>query len=129
MCILILHYTSAGLAIIPLKRLHPSHIFGKLIDRSVDEIEPHSHTRGTMDITGRLGIWFWGVQSASGAFTVDSITSSSPAKYTGSNHTGGANALFKASNSWTGSTSEVGGGGKHCNLHRSVAVYAWRRQA
>ena len=62
----------------------------------------HTHTRGTMNITGTINSDEWGERkSCTGAFYETSATQGSPAAGEGNNHGVG----FDASRNWTGSTS------------------------
>lgn len=103
MCILILHYTSAGLAIIPLKRLHPSHIFGQLIDRPVDELPKNV----AIDL-------YTAYTDGNGNFGLTTST----------NYHGKIVLSGKDDNG----TIEYGGGGYRSNMQKSVGIHAWRRQ-
>jgi len=107
------------------------------------EVPAHTHTRGTMDITGTLRADpdnAWCQMSGGGAFTFDT---------TGKRATGGASgstdvntrAVFTASKTWSGATSSYGGGGGHThsqvstttdevsNLPPYLSVYMWKRTA
>lgn len=92
---------------------------------TVNEMPSHSHTRGTMEITGRFpGGKGDGSVTISGAFSRDGNLISG---YMGS---GGANLAkinFTASNSWEGATSEEGGSQSHNNMQPYLAVYMWKR--
>lgn len=73
----------------------------------------HSHTRGTMNITGQITntadrVWF----PTGGASNSALYTSDAKANYTGERYEGGKTSQtlnFNASRSWTGATSENGG--------------------
>lgn len=99
-------------------------------------MQKHSHTRGTMEITGTLGFENSssdaGVDASpygTGAFTSESY----PGTGFGSN-VGGSNWWttkgwkFKASDSWSGSTSEEGTGTSG-NLQPYITCYMWKRTA
>lgn len=99
---------------------------------TVDETPEHTHTRGTMNITGKAAASYeqtGGFQNqASGAFyIVDSLG------YFGWGVSGPDNDNrglgFDASRSWTGETSPVGGGGEHNNMPPYLAVFVWQRTA
>ena len=99
-----------------------------------NEMPKHSHTRGTMEITGyfdtRATNYGRGVLIANGSLfsksnspdTGDSVEQLNPSqtmyRYT-----------FKASNLWSGSTSEVGENQAHNNMPPYLAVYVWKRVA
>ena len=97
----------------------------------------HSHTRGSMNITGQIDAVTGGVVCG-GAFygsslIVDNIQSTTSGK--------NARVLFDASRSWSGSTSSTGshshtvtinstGGGSAMSLMQPyLAVYMWERTA
>lgn len=95
----------------------------------------HTHTRGTMDITGS-----WRIAGDSNNAGVDATGSGSGAisnvqgTGSGSNvaNSGWSCALgfdFKASNNWTGATSSVGSGTAFSNMPPYLAVYVWKRTA
>ena len=71
---------------------------------TTDTTGAHTHTRGTMDITGTIGRFNKTFVTSSGAFSTSENGNSSGETYTG----GGAIASFKASNNWTGATSSNG---------------------
>ena len=90
------------------------------------ETPAHTHTRGTMEITGSYNVYWSTVNSLSGAFYGSSATSN------GSNQGGGSGNYFdgvnfKASNTWTGETSSVGSSQSHNNMPPYLAVYCWKR--
>lgn len=77
-----------------------------------------------------VGSYYWSaLNSPEGAFTGDLPTKNCT-------DTGGNSAnqyydrlVFKASKTWTGKTSSVGGGAAHNNLPPFVRAYCWRRTA
>ena len=116
---------------------------------TVAETPAHTHTRGTMNITGKManvghtagityGIHFNGTDF-SGVFqpcNPDAHATYAIQAYSGAN--GRYNGFdFDASRSWTGATSSVGGGAAHShgntgstsNLPPYKVVYAWERTA
>ena len=94
----------------------------------------HSHTRGTMDITGTLT-----TDDTIGLFSTTNVISSGAFDRgsTSLNRRDGAKSCtfnpktltFKASNNWTGSTSSVGSGTAHNNMPPYVVYYCWERTA
>lgn len=114
---------------------------------TVDETPAHTHTRGTMNITGTWATkWNSAVRgfhnlTCSGAFYRNTDTSK-PGRITSedsnaSNSTTNGYPCFDASRNWTGATSSVGGGAAHnhgstgstSNLPPYKVVYAWERTA
>ena len=96
--------------------------FLKVLIGQCSTVSSHSHTRGTMDITGVVGLPLGGSEY-SGAFFKTFGT------YEGSvNSTGNYKGIvqFKASNNWTGSTS-VEGNGYAYSLN--VSAKMWLRSA
>lgn len=111
------------------------------------QIPSHSHTRGTMEITGEMstvghtpgityGIHFDGT-SFSGALHKGSQAGTTYAiqQYSGGTRTNSIG--FTASKGWTGATSSVGSNASHShgntgsssNLPPYLAVYMWKRTA
>lgn len=102
---------------------------------STANMPAHTHTRGTMDITGS-----WKIKgdsnnagvdapaTATGAFTATNETASGSA-VEGTSWNCGTGFSFTASNSWTGETSSVGSGTAFSNMPPYLAVYVWKRTA
>ena len=114
----------------------------------------HSHSRGSMNITGKRRVWYGGADSNSsaghrsaeygGAFYGDA-TNNMPTSTNASNwyESPGTGFRFDASRKWEGNTSEhtghthssVGGNGSHShgntgstsNIPPYLAVYMWKR--
>ena len=107
---------------------------------NTSQMPKHSHTRGTMNITGWLGLG-WNDQSAptvilnrgwGGAFSgSNSGRGNQYYTYTGSGPHSHYNDQINlnAADGWTGSTSEVGSGSAHSHNIASVDVFAWKRTA
>lgn len=109
---------------------------------TVNEMPSHTHTRGTMDITGQFefepnvatnvsselnAI----VSKPSGAFDITyssciqvQVSASSTPTW---NHDHAI--TFQASNSWTGESSSTGGGQAFSTMPAYITVYMWRRTA
>ena len=93
-----------------------------------DQIPSHTHTRGTMNITGGGGFYenpsVSGLHAPYGAFYLTSAKT-----YVGASASDKDNASleFDASRSWTGETSSVGGNQPHNNIPPYYAVYIWKR--
>ena len=99
---------------------------------TVNETPAHTHTRGTMNITGtfngnQLYDIYNSTASATGAFAIGGASSKKTPGGTGDDSQSGFN--FNASRSWTGVTSSVGGGAAHNNMPPYYAAYIWRRTA
>ena len=73
---------------------------------TTDGAGSHSHTRGTMNITGQFNVThtYGEATKMSGAFTANNVTGTKNASGANSN---GCTISFDASKSWTGSTSEA----------------------
>lgn len=97
-----------------------------------DEVPTHTHTRGTMNITGQFRAdpetgWIR-MRDLSGAFYAGG---GDAGILTGGGSGGSVNtfANFDASRAWTGETSPAGGGGEHNNMPPYLAVFVWQRTA
>lgn len=97
---------------------------------SVEETPAHTHTRGTMEITGYIEVgdhsFKVGLGNGSGALYTDSaVVGATVAGSSGS--TWASDLQFQASRSWTGETSSVGLGEAHNNMPPYLTVYMWKR--
>ena len=105
---------------------------------TVAETPAHTHSRGTMEIIGNFMTRALDhsdnnlILSTSGAFSKTTST------WSGSHDaiqkiakTNGLREItnFKASSSWSGSTSSVGSSGVHNNLQPYITCYIWKRTA
>lgn len=97
---------------------------------STAEMPKHSHTRGTMNITGKI----WGDMirrdnnvSRSGAFELDNTLKGNISSPNGGYSGVSTGIGFNASNNWTGSTSEAGSNSSFNIMNPYRAVYMWKR--
>ena len=107
---------------------------------TIDETPAHTHTRGTMEITGTFradpdNAWCR-ITGESGAFTTDTTAKRATGGAEGSTDVN-TRAVFTASHSWIGETSSVGGSTAHnhgdtssaTNLPPYIVAYIWRKTA
>lgn len=99
---------------------------------TVNETPAHTHTRGTMNITGTvvqnshygMGGFHGSNALGSGAFyRGNKVNCSCSWQNYDDNYALG----FDASKSWTGATSSVGGNASHNNMPPYICAYCWRR--
>lgn len=91
---------------------------------TVAQTPAHTHTRGTMDITGAINC-FDELNTGEGAFYGTSVYSWNPS----GKSQWGLKMNFQASRSWTGATSSVGEGQPHDNMPPYEVAYCWKRTA
>ena len=99
---------------------------------TLSEAPAHTHTRGTMNITGGFAPWSEGTgydnAQEQGAFY--SVASNQYGWGTATGRDADNEYIyFDASRSWTGETSSVGGGAAHNNMPPYLACYVWQRTA
>ncbi len=97
---------------------------------TIEETPAHTHTRGTMNITGTIGSSSAGghFEDFSGAFYSTDAAKRKVANTSSSTYDNITDvAGFEASKSWTGETSSVGSGEAHNNMPPYVTYYCWER--
>ena len=114
---------------------YPAGTVGGEIEHTLiqEESPSHTHDRGTMEITGTIS-WVasgYGANNSTttGCFTNDGYYDNEKG-YQSSNSSNGTlirGLGMKASNSWTGETSSIGGNQPHNNMPPYLAVYIWKR--
>ena len=97
------------------------------------ETPAHTHTRGTMNITGWAQFdpknGYIRIHSVGGAFNRSGSGSQNDGTSSSSNTEQPIRLNLNAADSWTGATSSVGGNGAHNNMPPYLAVYMWKRMA
>ena len=100
---------------------------------STANMPAHTHTRGTMNITGSVapahssGVCWYNVTGESGCFYAADWVSNNGIPSMQSTFEGNHILGFNAASSWTGETSSVGSGVAHDNMPPYLAVYIWKR--
>lgn len=93
---------------------------------TVAEMPKHSHTRGTMNITGTFNPYGEANIACSGAFYEMGVTNQ---KGNSANDNDNDYIGFDASRSWTGATSEEGESQAFNVIQPYISVYIWKRTA
>ena len=102
---------------------------------SVAETPAHTHTRGSMNITGHIGSTIsngagWLVDTFyGGCLNPTNYNRHYPSAGAAGNATYPSTIEFNASKNWTGETSSVGGNTAHNNMPPYLTVYMWKRTA
>lgn len=96
---------------------------------TINETPYHTHTRGSMNITGQISMAYRGGGERNycqGALYYDNTTHNVAIK-SGGNDDWGRTIDLDASRAWTGTTSGVGSNQPHNNMPPYVAYYCWER--
>lgn len=97
---------------------------------TVAEMPSHSHTRGTMNITGSINCPYVCFSANHGTGALKTGAPNTP--HYGANNASPAYSSilnFNATDSWTGTTSEEGNNAEHNNLQPYLSVFIWKRTA
>lgn len=89
------------------------------------EMPAHTHTRGSMEITGTLNLATGGHSGEGSFYPLGSTSPHITAMIAGAD----PNLGFAASRTWTGETSAAGANYAHNNMPPFYAAYIWRRTA
>lgn len=101
---------------------------------TVAEMPSHTHTRGTMEITGKVTY----ITADSGNISSTDYPTTGAFRWlnegfknraTTTTGTGSRDLDFAASRSWTGSTSSTGGGSAMSIMPPYITAFCWRRTA
>lgn len=101
---------------------------------TISEMPSHTHTRGTMEITGKVTY----ISADSGNISSTDYPTTGAfrwlnerfaARAVTTTGTGSRDLDFAASRSWTGSTSSTGGGSAMSIMPPFVTAFCWRRTA
>ena len=98
---------------------------------TLQEAPAHTHTRGSMNITGHLSpnVTVFTGKSTSGAFYTFGDANTADGAFTSGDKTGVYGYGFDASRSWTGETSSRGGNQPHNNMMPYEVFNIWKRTA
>ena len=101
------------------------------------QMPTHNHRRGTMDITGNANFSTGGEGTSTGLLRGNHTEGAFGAELDGKRVPVGSSELgdtyryltFRGSNSWSGSTTQTGGGQSHDNMPPYQVVAIWKRTA